>query len=61
MSPLLAGTFGGGLQWEVGAEPRKSQWVIIAQGDFLTTSFSDALYIERRQGYLGVLQLEAQF
>jgi hypothetical protein len=61
MSPLLAGTVGGGLQWEVGAEPRKSQWVIIAQGDFLATSFSDALYIKQRQGYLGVLQLEAQF
>jgi hypothetical protein len=61
MSPLAAFTLGGGLQWELGAEPRKEDWILMAQGDFLTTSFSDALFIERRQGYLGVLQLEAQF
>jgi hypothetical protein len=35
-------------------------WSVVAQADLLTTVFSDTLYIQNRQGYLGVLQLEAE-
>jgi hypothetical protein len=61
MSPLSAGTFGAGMRWNVGPPARMNQLSIVAQADLLTTVFDDALYIQNRQGYLGVLQLEAEF
>ncbi|HEX3594334.1 MAG TPA: DUF3570 domain-containing protein, partial [Polyangiaceae bacterium] len=61
MSPLSAGTFGAGLRWNVGPPARMNAWSLVAQVDLLTTVFSDALYIQNRQGYLGVLQVEAEF
>ncbi|HEX4336578.1 MAG TPA: DUF3570 domain-containing protein [Polyangiaceae bacterium] len=61
MSPLSAGTFGVGTRWNVGPSARATAWSLVAQADLLTTVFSDALYIESRQGYLGVLQVEAEF
>lgn len=60
LSPLSAGTFGGGLRWNVGPASHMTAWSVVAQADLLTTVFSDALYIQTRQGYLGVLQLEAE-
>jgi hypothetical protein len=61
MSPLSAGTFGAGLRWNVGPSSHLTAWSLVAQADLLTTVFSDALYIQTRQGYLGVLQVEAEF
>ncbi len=61
MSPLTAGTFGAGMRWNIGPQARMNQWSIVAQGDLLTTVFEDTLYIQNRQGYLGILQLEAEF
>jgi hypothetical protein len=60
LSPLSAGTFGGGLRWNVGPASHMTAWSVVAQADLLTTVFSDTLYIQNRQGYLGVLQLEAE-
>jgi hypothetical protein len=60
LSPLSAGTFGGGLRWNVGPASHMTAWSVVAQADLLTTVFNDALYIQNRQGYLGVLQLEAE-
>lgn len=60
LSPLSAGTFGGGLRWNVGPASQMTEWSIVAQADLLTTVFSDTLYIQNRQGYLGVLQFEAE-
>jgi hypothetical protein len=61
MSPLSAGTFGAGMRWNVGPPAHMTQWSLVAQADLLTTVFSDTLYIQSRQGYLGVLQVEAEF
>ncbi len=61
LSPLSAGTFGAGVRWNVGPAARMTAWSLVAQADLLTTVYSDALYIQNRQGYLGVLQVEAEF
>ncbi len=60
MSPLSAGTFGGGVRWNVGPAVHPSDWSLVAQADLLTTVFGDTLFIQNRQGYLGVLQVEAE-
>lgn len=61
MSPLSAGTFGGGLRWNLGPASHQNAWSLLVQADLLTTVFSDTLFIQNRQGYLGVTQLEAEF
>jgi hypothetical protein len=61
MSPLSAGTFGGGFRWNVGPSSHPTAWSLLLQADLLTTVFSDALFIQNRQGYLGVTQVEAEF
>jgi hypothetical protein len=61
MSPLSAGTFGGGLRWNLGPAAHQTAWSFLLQADLLTTVFSDTLFIQNRQGYLGVSQLEAEF
>jgi len=61
MSPLSAGTFGGGMRWNVGPPAHMNQWSLVAQADLLTTVYDDAIYIQTRQGYLGVVQVEAEF
>ena len=61
MSPLSAGTFGVGMRWNLGPPTQMTKWSFVSQVDLLETVFNDALYIQNRQGYLGVLQLEAEF
>jgi hypothetical protein len=61
MSPLTAGTFGAGLRWNFGAATNPTAWSFVAQADMLLTAFSDTLFIQNREGYLGVMQVEAEF
>jgi Protein of unknown function (DUF3570) len=60
MSPLSAGTFGAGLRWNFGGTI-PTAWSFVAQADMLLTAYSDALFIQNREGYLGVMQVEAEF
>jgi hypothetical protein len=60
MSPLSAGTFGAGLRWNFGST-NPTAWSFVAQADMLLTAYSDALFIQNREGYLGVTQVEAEF
>lgn len=59
--PLSAATFGGGARWNVGPATRLNAWSLVFQADMFTTFFSDALFIQSREGYLGVFQVEAEF
>jgi hypothetical protein len=61
LSPLSAATFGLGLRWNFGSASRPTAWSLVTQADMMTTRFSDALFIQNRQGYLGVVQVEAEF
>ncbi|HVW24113.1 MAG TPA: DUF3570 domain-containing protein [Polyangiaceae bacterium] len=61
LSPLSAGTFGAGMRWNIGPQTRMDKLSFVAQADLIETVFTDTLYIQNRQGYLGVLQLEAEF
>jgi hypothetical protein len=61
LSPLSAATFGLGLRWNFGGASRPTAWSFVTQADMMTTRYSDALFIQNRQGYLGVVQLEAEF
>ena len=59
--PLSAATFGGGARWNIGPATRLTAWSLVPQVDMFTTLFNDALFIQTREGFLGVLQLEAEF
>jgi len=59
--PLSAATFGGGARWNIGPASRMTSWSFVPQADMFTTLFNDALFVQTRTGYLGVLQLEAEF
>jgi hypothetical protein len=61
MSPLSAGTFGAGLRWNIGGTTNPTAWSFVTQADMLLTSYSDTLFIQNREGYLGVMQVEAEF
>ena len=61
MSPLAAATFGAGMRWNVGSAVSPTAWSLVGQADMMTTTYSDALFIQNRQGYLGVFQVEAEF
>jgi hypothetical protein len=60
-SPLEGGTFGAGLRWDVGSAARPHSFSLVSQVDVLTTEFNDALFIQSREGILGVLDVEAEF
>jgi hypothetical protein len=60
-SALEAGTFGAGVRFDVGTETRPTGWSVVGQADLLTTLFNDTLFIQNREGFLGVLQLESEF
>jgi hypothetical protein len=60
MSPISAGTFGGGVRWNIGPASHQTEWSLVWQADLMTTVFNDALFIQNRQGYLGVFQVEAE-
>ena len=60
MSPLSAATFGAGLRWNFGGSTNPTAWSFIAQADMLLTAYSDTLFIQNREGYLGVIQLETE-
>lgn len=59
--PLSAATFGAGARWNVGSASRPTAWSLVLQADLFTTFFSDALFVQSREGYLGVFQVEAEF
>jgi hypothetical protein len=59
--PLSAATFGAGARWNVGPATRLNAWSLVLQADMFTTFFSDALFIQSREGYLGVFQVEGEF
>jgi hypothetical protein len=60
MSPLNAGTFGAGVRVNVGPETHPEEWSIVGQADALLTAYSNTLFIQNREGFLGVIQLEAE-
>jgi hypothetical protein len=59
--PLSAATFGAGARWNVGPATKLSAWSLVFQADMFTTFFNDALFVQSREGYLGVFQVEAEF
>jgi hypothetical protein len=59
-SPLTATTFGAGLRWNVGKATHPTEWSLVWQGDMLLTQYNDALFIQNRTGFLGVMQVEAE-
>jgi len=59
-SPLSATTFGAGARWNVGKATHPTEWSLVWQGDMLLTQYDDALFIQNRIGFLGVMQLEAE-
>jgi hypothetical protein len=60
-APLSAATFGAGTRWNVGPATRLNAWSLVFQADMFTTFFNDALFVQTRQGYLGVFQVEGEF
>ncbi|HVU04763.1 MAG TPA: DUF3570 domain-containing protein [Polyangiaceae bacterium] len=60
MSPLNAGTFGAGIRVNVGPDTHPTEWSVVGQADVLLTAYSNALFIQNREGFLGVIQLEAE-
>lgn len=61
LSPLASGTFGGGIRWLIGRDTRPDAWSLLFQTDVLTTSFTDALFIQNRQAFFNSLALEGKF
>ena len=60
-SSLAGGTIGLGMRWNIGSAGHPEGLSFVAQADMITTVFNDVLFIQNREGYLGVLQLEAEF
>ena len=60
LSPLSAATFGAGLRWNFGKATNPTAWSLVTQADMLLTAYSDTLFIQNREGYLGVIQLETE-
>ena len=45
----------------MGPATRLNAWSLVFQADMFTTFFNDALFIQSREGYLGIIQVEAEF
>jgi len=59
--PLSAATFGGGARWNIGPATRPTALSLVPQADMFVTLFNVALFVQTREGFLSVLQLEAEF
>ncbi len=61
LGSLHAFTLGGGYRVKLGHLTEQSLWTLTLQGDFVSTSYADAIYITQRVAYFGALTLDAAF